>query len=121
MTDDVPVTGAPAPTTQARLPEAVLADVPVVDTAAIDPPVTDLPGTLAAVPDEIEVEAVDTRPLDELLDDLYRGQERISQVDIYRRAVAAELPAQLLARLNALPQGEYAVDEVTDLLGGSVG
>ena len=121
MTDDVPVTGAPtAPTTQARLPEAVLADVPVVDTAAIDPPTTDLPGTVAAVPDEIEVEEVDTRPLDELLDDLYHGQERISQVDIYRRAVAAELPAQLLARLNALPQGEYAVDEVTDLLGGSV-
>ncbi|MFD1083654.1 hypothetical protein [Micromonospora andamanensis] len=92
-----------------------------MDTAALDPPTTDLPATAAAVGDEVEVEEVDTRPLDELLDDLYHGQERISQVDIYRRAVAAELPAQLLSRLNALPQGEYAVDEVTDLLGGSAG
>ncbi|WBB51593.1 hypothetical protein O3597_02790 [Verrucosispora sp. WMMA2044] len=80
-----------------------------------------MPGTAAAVGDEVETEQVDTRPLDELLDDLYHGQERISQVDIYRHAVAAELPAQLLSRLNALPPGEYAVDEVTDLLGGSAG
>ncbi|MEV0723978.1 hypothetical protein AB0I37_14495 [Micromonospora purpureochromogenes] len=62
---------------------------------------------------------VDTRHLDELLDDLYRGQERISQADIYRRAVAAELPPTLLSRIAALPQGEYAVDEAADLLGGS--
>ncbi|MFI7081246.1 hypothetical protein ACIBO1_28480 [Micromonospora sp. NPDC049903] len=87
----------------------------------MDPAVTDLPDTAAAVPDEVETEEVDTRPLDDLLDDLYHGQERISQVDIYRRAVAAELPAQLLSRLNALPQGEYAVDEVSDLLGGTAG
>ncbi|QLQ37469.1 hypothetical protein H1D33_00705 [Micromonospora robiginosa] len=65
-------------------------------------------------------EQPDTRPLDDLLDDLYHGQERISQTDIYRRAVAAELPAELLTRIAALPQGEYAVDEVADLLGGSV-
>ncbi|KOX10904.1 hypothetical protein ADK66_06960 [Micromonospora sp. NRRL B-16802] len=63
----------------------------------------------------------DTRALDDLLDDLYRGQERITQADIYRRAVAAELPPELLARIDALPEGEYAVDEVSDLLGGSVG
>ncbi|MEU3456396.1 hypothetical protein ABZ671_22780 [Micromonospora sp. NPDC006766] len=63
----------------------------------------------------------DTRLLDELLDDIYHGQERISQVDIYRRAIAAELPAQLLARIAALPQGEYAVDEAADLLGGTAG
>lgn len=62
----------------------------------------------------------DTRRLDDLLEDLYRGQERISQADIYRRAVAAELPAQLLTRIAALPEGEYAVDEAADLLGGSV-
>ncbi|MFF5175064.1 hypothetical protein ACFY3U_20835 [Micromonospora sp. NPDC000089] len=70
-----------------------------------DAPVTDQP---------------DTRQLDELLDDLYHGQERITQADIYRRAVAAELPAELLTRIAALPEGEYAVDEVADLLGGSV-
>ncbi|GGS04730.1 hypothetical protein ABZ744_29020 [Micromonospora chersina] len=65
-------------------------------------------------------EQPDTRPLDELLDDIYHGQERISQADIYRRAVAAELPAELLTRIAALPQGEYAVDEAADLLGGTV-
>ncbi|MCI4062312.1 hypothetical protein ACFO0M_11805 [Micromonospora mangrovi] len=68
-----------------------------------------------AVPEE-----PDTRRLDDLLDDLYRGQERISQADIYRRAVAAELPAELLTRIAALPQGEYAADEAADLLGGTV-
>uniref|UniRef100_UPI0038B41881 hypothetical protein n=1 Tax=Micromonospora acroterricola TaxID=2202421 RepID=UPI0038B41881 len=63
----------------------------------------------------------DTRALDDLLDDIYRGQERVTQADIYRRAVAADLPADLLARLDSLPEGEYTVDEVSDLLGGSVG
>ncbi|MGY0005008.1 hypothetical protein [Micromonospora sp. I033] len=66
-------------------------------------------------------EQPDTRQLDELLDDIFHGQERISQADIYRRAVAAELPAELLTRIAALPQGEYAVDEAADLLGGTVG
>ncbi|KAB1915097.1 NAD-glutamate dehydrogenase [Micromonospora sp. AMSO31t] len=65
-------------------------------------------------------EQPDTRQLDELLDDIFHGQERISQADIYRRAVAAELPAELLTRIAALPQGEYAVDEAADLLGGTV-
>jgi hypothetical protein len=64
---------------------------------------------------------VDTRQLDELLDDIYHGQERISQANIYRRAIAAELPPTLLSRIAALPQGEYAADEVADLLGGSAG
>ncbi|NJP33079.1 hypothetical protein HCJ94_14050 [Micromonospora sp. HSS6-12] len=74
-----------------------------------NPPVTEAAGTESAV-----------RRLDDLLEDLYRGQERISQSDIYRRAVAAELPAELLTRIAALPQGEYSVDEAADLLGGSV-
>lgn len=65
-------------------------------------------------------EQPDTRLLDDLLDDIYHGQERITQADIYRRAVAAELPAELLTRIAALPQGEYAVDEAADLLGGTV-
>jgi hypothetical protein len=75
-----------------------------------DAPVTEAPAT----------DEPDTRRLDDLLEDLYRGQERISQADIYRRAVSAELPAQLLTRIAALPEGEYAVDEAADLLGGSV-
>lgn len=62
----------------------------------------------------------DVRRLDDLLEDLYHGQERISQGDIYRRAVAAELPAELLTKIAALPEGQYAVDEAADLLGGSV-
>jgi hypothetical protein len=65
-------------------------------------------------------EQPDTRQLDDLLDDIFRGQERMSQADIYRRAVAAELPADLLSRIDALPEGEYAVDEAADLLGGTV-
>lgn len=65
-------------------------------------------------------EQPDTRPLDDLLDDIYHGQERITQADIYRRAVAAELPAELLTRIAALPEGEYAADEAADLLGGTV-
>ncbi|WP_319463253.1 hypothetical protein [Micromonospora sp. RTP1Z1] len=65
-------------------------------------------------------EEPDTRQLDELLDDIYHGQERITQADIYRRAVAAELPAELLSRIAALPQGEYAVDEAAELLGGTI-
>ncbi|WP_420884008.1 hypothetical protein [Micromonospora sp. CPCC 205547] len=76
---------------------------------------------MTGVTDDAPVtEQPDTRQLDELLDDIYHGQERISQADIYRRAVAAELPAELLTRIAALPQGEYAVDEAADLLGGSV-
>ncbi len=60
-----------------------------------------------------------SRMIDDLLDDIYHGQERISQAEIQRRAVAADLPADLLTRISALPQGEYAMDEVADLLGGS--
>lgn len=57
--------------------------------------------------------------LDDLLDDLYDGQERVTQAEIHRRAVAAELPAELLARITAMPEGEYAVDEAAELLGGT--
>ncbi|WP_329103724.1 hypothetical protein OG792_27625 [Micromonospora sp. NBC_01699] len=57
--------------------------------------------------------------LDDLLDDLYAGQERLTQGEIHRRAVAAELPAELLTRINAMPEGEYADDEAADLLGGT--
>ena len=59
--------------------------------------------------------------LDALLDDLYSGQERVTQGEIQRRAVAAEVPAELLTRITALPEGEYAVDEVAELLGGTAG
>ncbi|MFE9954104.1 hypothetical protein [Micromonospora sp. NPDC005299] len=76
---------------------------------------------MVGVTDDAPVtEQPDTRQLDELLDDIFRGQERMSQADIYRRAVSAELPADLLSRIDRLPEGEYAVDEAADLLGGTV-
>lgn len=62
----------------------------------------------------------DTRALDDLLNDIFRGQERVTQGEIYRRAVATDLSADLLARIDALPEGEYSVDEASDLLGGTV-
>ena len=58
--------------------------------------------------------------LDALLDDLYLGQERITQQEIHRRAVVAELPADMLSRITAMPEGEYAVDEAAEVLGGTV-
>lgn len=57
----------------------------------------------------------------DLLDEIYRGQERITQAEIQRQAVAAELPADLLIRITAMPQGEYAIDEAAELLGETPG
>ncbi|MBO4205513.1 hypothetical protein [Micromonospora echinofusca] len=62
-----------------------------------------------------------TRELDDLLDDIYLGQERVTQAEIQRRAVAQEVPAELLTRICALPEGEYALEEVAELLGGTTG
>ncbi len=59
--------------------------------------------------------------LDDLLDDLWSGQERVTQAEIHRRAVAAEMPADLLTRITAMPEGEYAADEAAELLGGTAG
>ena len=56
------------------------------------------------------------RSLDALLDELYSGQERMSRDEIYRRAVAARLPASAVSALDALPEGEYAQDEVVAAL-----
>jgi hypothetical protein len=54
--------------------------------------------------------------LDALLDDIYLGEDRVTQSEIQRRAVAAELPADLLTRITAMPQGEYALDEAAEVL-----
>jgi hypothetical protein len=50
--------------------------------------------------------------IEQLLDDLYAGQERITRDAIHRRAVADDLPADQITRLETLPEGEYAYDEV---------
>lgn len=58
----------------------------------------------------------DPNPLGAFLDELYRGQERLTSGDIRRSAVSAELPADLLTRVDALPEGEYAQDEAAEAL-----
>jgi hypothetical protein len=55
--------------------------------------------------------------IEALLDEVYIGQERVSRDEIYRRAVAADLPGELITALDTLPEGEYAQDEVVDALG----
>ena len=52
--------------------------------------------------------------LEQLLDGLYRADERRSRDEIVRAATAADLPAVTLTRLDALPDGEYAYDEVVE-------
>jgi hypothetical protein len=56
------------------------------------------------------------RDVDELLDDVYMSQERMTRDDLHRRAVAANLPAEVIVALDALPEGEYAQDEVSEAL-----
>ena len=52
--------------------------------------------------------------LEQLLDELYRADERRSRDEIVRAATDADLPAVTLTRLDALPDGEYAYDEVVE-------
>jgi hypothetical protein len=52
--------------------------------------------------------------LDRFLDELYVTDERKARDEIVRKATAAELPATTLGRLGALPEGEYAFDEVVE-------
>jgi hypothetical protein len=58
----------------------------------------------------------DFRALDEFLDGAYLGQERLTSGDLQRAAIAADLPANLMSRLDALPEGEYAQDEAAEAL-----
>jgi hypothetical protein len=51
-----------------------------------------------------------------LLDAAYTGQERLSRDEIRRKAIAADLPADDMTRVNALPEGEYAEDELLEAL-----
>jgi hypothetical protein len=50
------------------------------------------------------------------LDEAYRAEERLTSGDLQRRAVAEDLPAALLTRIDALPEGEYLQDEVAEAL-----
>jgi hypothetical protein len=52
--------------------------------------------------------------LEELLDEVYVADERVTRDEIVRRATAVKLPALTLSQLDALPEGEYARDEVVE-------
>jgi len=58
----------------------------------------------------------DFQVLDEYLDDAFTGQERLSSADLQRGAMAADLPATAMTRIDALPEGEYAQDEAAEAL-----
>ncbi|SDX91080.1 hypothetical protein SAMN05444365_10136 [Micromonospora pattaloongensis] len=54
--------------------------------------------------------------LNTLLNGVYVGRDRVTQADIHRAAVAADLPADLMTRIGAMPEGEYALDEAAEVL-----
>ena len=58
----------------------------------------------------------DIRLLDEFLDDVYAAHERLTSGDLQRSAIAADLPATVMTRIDALPEGEYAQDEAAEAL-----
>jgi hypothetical protein len=58
----------------------------------------------------------DLQLLDEYLDDAFSAHERLTSADLQRGAIAADLPATALTRLDALPEGEYAQDEAAEAL-----
>ena len=67
------------------------------------------PGSSVGVTDDL-------RELTEFLDAAYDAQERLTSGDLQRRAIAADLPATVLTRVDALPEGEYAQDEAAEAL-----
>jgi hypothetical protein len=52
----------------------------------------------------------------ELLDEVYRGQDRLTRDDIHRAAVEAGLQPDLMRLLDGLPEGEYSEDEAAEAL-----
>ncbi|HEX5741786.1 MAG TPA: hypothetical protein VFY17_09580 [Pilimelia sp.] len=62
-------------------------------------------------------DAEGSRRIGALLDEVFVGQERVSRAEIYQRAVAEELPGEVLDRVGALPEGEYTIDEAAEALG----
>jgi hypothetical protein len=54
--------------------------------------------------------------LENLLGRAFQGQDRLTSEDLRRHAVEAELPAEAMALLDRLPEGEYAQDEAAEAL-----
>ncbi|MBO0869200.1 MAG: DUF2795 domain-containing protein [Micromonosporaceae bacterium] len=54
--------------------------------------------------------------ISELLEEVYVGQERLTRDTIHRHAVAAGAAPDVVAALDRLPEGEYSLVEVTEVL-----
>jgi hypothetical protein len=54
--------------------------------------------------------------LDDFLDRVYVGQERLTSAELQQHALAEDLPAAVLTQIDALPEGEYAQDEASDAI-----
>ena len=53
----------------------------------------------------------------DLLDRVFFAEDRLSSDEIHRRVVALEPPADVLIAFDHLPEGEYSVDEVAEIVG----
>ena len=62
-----------------------------------------------AVSDDLQV-------LDAFLDEAFVGHERLTSADLQRSAIASDLSATAMTRIDALPEGEYAQDEAAEAL-----
>lgn len=58
----------------------------------------------------------DLGALETFLDDAFVGHERLTSADLQRSAIASDLPATAMTRIDALPEGEYAQDEASEAL-----
>ena len=73
----------------------------------------------AGIPALVTIEPTPLDPpgdLKSLLATAYAGVDRLSRDEIWRRAIAADLSAVELTRVDALPEGDYAEDEVLEAL-----
>ncbi|GAA2371440.1 MULTISPECIES: hypothetical protein [Nonomuraea] len=61
-------------------------------------------------------EKKETEHVKELIDALYTGQERLSRLEINERMTAADLPADLMAYFDRLPDGDYEQEELVETL-----
>ena len=50
------------------------------------------------------------------LEEAYLGQDRMTDIEIQKSAMAAELPADLMTHIDALPEGMYSQDEASEAL-----
>ncbi len=53
----------------------------------------------------------------EVLNRLYAGMERMTRGEVVRRAIAADTSAEIVAALASVPEGEYSLDEIADIVG----